>query len=1074
MDLERAAALYETSVEDLLSTLAFEAYEQYEKTYELQPIDAAVQFARGALERTRSDDSDLAERQDELGVMLESRYERTGALSDLEEAIEISRQSITSTSSSDTDVRAMRLNNLGNKLESLFEETGTLAHLESAIQASREALVQPLSVDADQELRASLVGNLGNKMRNRYEAIGEVANLEESIRLATQAIELAPEEGIEQAIWINSLGVSLSQRFELHGDLSDIDKAIQAARETIRLTESSHPDQITWASNLSNRLYKRYCRTGNVKDIAESIQTARHSTAEIAHDNPERLNCLTQLANALGSEFERTGELAVLEEAIEFARQAVNGTPEEHKARVMRLHNLGNKLERHWERTSSVASLQEAIVVAKQVVEPVLDNHPAGASFLASLSNKLERELELIEDESKAASNLDAIIGLTRDAMRLISPSHREYPSLLNDLARKLDMRYQRTSNISDLEDAVQIVRRATTATVTDDFNRGVLLATLGKLLEKRFRQTGNVDDRGAAIDIFYEAWHFKWAAPFQRIKAAGSCLKLLAEEGKFGAAARLGMDAIDFLPTMYTILLDRSDEQFVVETWASLATDTCAVLLANNQVEDALQYLERGRAVIIGKLLDHREDVSELQIAHPDLAHRYQKLVAEVNASPPPEPDHKSIKDVQRDRRREHMSQLDTCIKQIRDIEAHRRFLLGNATTEMQEAALGGTIVVVNVTDFRSDAIIVTPTSIKAFSLPQLLDLLDMSNRSMGELIRPLRQSQLASLDWPIDQDHHWALGGDKTRDAKLKGSKPKMDDLRDFLERLWRSCVEVVLTQLGLLSQIPGKDLGRIWWIGAGIANSLPFHAAGLHFPGSVDNTLSWAISSYTPSIRALRHAREKSNFRSEAQSVLLVAMPETPGYVNLPGVAVEARAMHDTIQLPHSIQQLDRPSREQVLVGLKNCSIVHFACHGSSDLWNPSNSCLMLQGSPASPLEKLTVKEIMDVNLGQAWLAYLSACSTAQNDVSKLADEQLHLASSFQVAGFSHVVASLWPSQDAICAQVASVFYQSLMITSGVEGSCMNRAVAEALHKAVKVVREQNADRPHLWAQYIHSGA
>jgi hypothetical protein len=682
--------------------------------------------------------------------------------------------------------------------------------------------------------------------------------------------------------------------------------------------------------------------------------------------------------------------------------------------------------------------------------------------------------MDLIEDASKAASNLDAVIEMTREAMRMTSPTHREYPSLLNDLARKLDIRSERTSNISDLEEAVQMARRATTSTVTDDFTRGVLLATLGDLLEKRFRRTGNVDDRGAAIDVFYEAWHFKWAVPFQRIIAAGRCLKLLADEGKFEAAARLGMDAIDFLPTMYTILLDRDDEQFAVETWASLATDTCAVLLANNQVEDALQYLERGRAVIISKLLDHREDVSELQIAHPALARRYQKLVAEVNAPPTPEPDHKSIKDVQRDGRREQMNQLDACVKQIRDIKAHERFLLGQATTEMQEAALGGTIVVVNVTDFRSDAIIVTPTNIKAFSLSQLPALLDIKNRSTAEPIRPLRQSRSAFLDWPVDQDRHWPSGGDEARDAKLKGLKPKMDDFRDFLERLWRGCVKTVLTQLGLLSRPPDKDLGRIWWVGTGIANSLPFHAAGLHFPGSVENTLSWAISSYTPSIRALRHAREKANFRSEAQAVLLVTMPETPGYDNLPGVVVEARAMHDAIQLPHSIRQLDRPSREQVLTGLENCSIAHFACHGSSDLWNPSNSCLMLQGPPTSPLEKLTVKEIMDVNLGRAWLAYLSACSTAQNEVRELADEQLHLASSFQVAGFSHVVASLWPSQDAICAQVASIFYRSLMTTSGVEGSCMNQAVAEALHKAVKVVREQNADRPHLWAQYIHSGA
>ena len=35
MDLERAAALHGTSVGDMLSTLAVEAYEHYEKTHEL-------------------------------------------------------------------------------------------------------------------------------------------------------------------------------------------------------------------------------------------------------------------------------------------------------------------------------------------------------------------------------------------------------------------------------------------------------------------------------------------------------------------------------------------------------------------------------------------------------------------------------------------------------------------------------------------------------------------------------------------------------------------------------------------------------------------------------------------------------------------------------------------------------------------------------------------------------------------------------------------------------------------------------------------------------------------------------
>lgn len=57
-------------------------------------------------------------------------------------------------------------------------------------------------------------------------------------------------------------------------------------------------------------------------------------------------------------------------------------------------------------------------------------------------------------------------------------------------------------------------------------------------------------------------------------------------------------------------------------------------------------------------------------------------------------------------------------------------------------------------------------------------------------------------------------------------------------------------------------GGDLPRIWWIGTGLASSLPFHAAGHHTTGSVENTYSCAISSYTPSLKSLRYVRDKDN--------------------------------------------------------------------------------------------------------------------------------------------------------------------------------------------------------------------
>ena len=119
----------------------------------------------------------------------------------------------------------------------------------------------------------------------------------------------------------------------------------------------------------------------------------------------------------------------------------------------------------------------------------------------------------------------------------------------------------------------------------------------------------------------------------------------------------------------------------------------------------------------------------------------------------------------------------------------------------------------------------------------------------------------------------------------------------------------------------------------------------------------------------------------------------------------------------------------------------------------------------------MDELTVSQISTRNLsGQTWIAYLSAYSTARVETKLLADECLHLASGFQVAGFAHVIGSLWRANDDICDLLAGSFYRSLT-NSGTKRS--KGAVAEALRNAILEIRTESQDR-ELWAPFIHSGA
>lgn len=174
----------------------------------------------------------------------------------------------------------------------------------------------------------------------------------------------------------------------------------------------------------------------------------------------------------------------------------------------------------------------------------------------------------------------------------------------------------------------------------------------------------------------------------------------------------------------------------------------------------------------------------------------------------------------------------------------------------------------------------------------------------------------------------------------------------------------------------------------LGTGIASSFPFHVAGDYSKGLLENTLSQTIPSYTPTIKALAYSRSRSLKRartdSKKASVLVVTMPTTPGQRPLLGVDREGHAIQESCASAYSSEILQCPTAKQVLEKITGSDIIHFACHGSSDPTNPSDTHFLLQQSDVSGpvVDRLTASDISNVDtLGQAWIAYLSACSTAE---------------------------------------------------------------------------------------------
>jgi hypothetical protein len=400
----------------------------------------------------------------------------------------------------------------------------------------------------------------------------------------------------------------------------------------------------------------------------------------------------------------------------------------------------------------------------------------------------------------------------------------------------------------------------------------------------------------------------------------------------------------------------------------------------------------------------------------------------------------------------------------EIRRVPGFESFLLPPGPEQLTRQAARGPIAVYNVSRSRSDALLITADGITQLPLPALshaavTSRADAFNAALGRLTE---------------------------RGYYPPDAQAAEDVLSETLEWLWDAAAEPVLARLGYdQPPAPGREWPRVWWATGGLLGLLPLHAAGYHRdPGPARTVLDRVISSYTPTVRALGYARDREGTSSPARS-LVVAMPSTPQQASLPGVRAEATRLRAVLPSPTVLIADDdavaspdepAPTKDAVLARLPEAGIAHFCCHGLSIPDDPSRSFLLLTDYREDPL---TVASLTEIRLHRAQLAYLSACQTARNASPELLDEAIHLASAFQLAGYPHVIGTLWSVWDTAAQDIVGTFYGHLETGPRTFDT---RASAVALHHAVRGLRggpgpQAGLDRtatPSFWAPFLHTGA
>lgn len=154
----------------------------------------------------------------------------------------------------------------------------------------------------------------------------------------------------------------------------------------------------------------------------------------------------------------------------------------------------------------------------------------------------------------------------------------------------------------------------------------------------------------------------------------------------------------------------------------------------------------------------------------------------------------------------------------------------------------------------------------------------------------------------------------------------------------------------------------------------------------------------------------------------------MASTAGSFGLKCVPNEISTIQDLCTLLSLQVVQPKPSKGQILAQLPACSVFHFAGHGFSDYDNPLESYLALDRDKQN---SITIKDLLKINLFSAppLLAYLSACATGQVQNDSFVDESLHIISGCLLAGFRHVIGTLWKVEDIVCQQMAKLTYEGL---------------------------------------------
>ncbi|KAF3071998.1 hypothetical protein CFAM422_005757 [Trichoderma lentiforme] len=1060
---------------DFLSNLAGKFINRYFSTKNTADLDEAIHLAQEANEAISLNDQNLVKLQ--YGQYLWLRYDCSKETADLEEAIymllEIAEadqkdervwsqalfslascsfsrylckfekadinttviilRELIATAPIDNPERRRALSYFGQILYIQYQLTDADIDLDEAICVIREA-INDTSLDYDSWLEKLI--QLASFLTERYNNTGSRPDIEESIGLMRQILEVIAVDDPHRRDVLHVLTISLLNSHRLTGVLKDIDEAIQMSRDSLYANQSlgyyvSRPQTL---SLLGACLEERYYCTGAMSDLEESILLQREAVASAPSYYNGRDELLSSLGISLGHKYDRTHALEDLNESISLFQEVLEISSISLQRRHDVCHSLASALSSRFFISGKRADLLESIAMSREAVSSVSKDRRTRGTMLSSLGLHLYMNYSF----TGTKSHLDEAIRVGQDAVNVFLPGDPERATSLLGLGRYLASRSTHTKAVANfgtaalamlLNDPLTANLKISEANANIEQHIPMLLRNgenfpdVGTALFDPEAEAEALSDMAYARQCFIDALHHEPAIVSVRCFAGLQTL-VSPDFIHHPKAYDVAKYTTDLIPLLTFGSLQNSDKQSMLSRVVGTSSIAAAIALhtlpANRGPSAAIECLETGRGLIGGSLLQQYE-VSTLRKLHPDLADSLFTLrgrldmPAPQNSSPMANVATENI-DINGNERHKAEQQSADLLEAIRSRPGFQRFFLPASELDMLHAASNGPIVILNMCSYRCDALIIELSGLRVVELPQL--------------------SQGFSSE-------------------KLIAMYSRDPESAETLAWLWDEIVRPVLDALGFTGPPIDDIWPHVWWIPTGALTKFPLHAAGHHLRRSGETTLDRVISSYATSVKAIIHSRRRGAPAAvEPLSLVAVAMEATEGHKPLIHANREVDAIFGIFESKTVNCQRPQPYKVDVLSAMKTCQIFHFAGHGETHLTDPLSSKLLLKDWQKDPLTVASLLET-DLSSNPPFLAYLSACGTGQILDEDNLDESIHLVNAFQLAGFRHVIGTLWRVEDELCVEIAEMTYESL------RGGMRDDLVSRGLHDAIRKLRDRWID-------------